>query len=128
MLELLTGAISGVVSGTGMGGGTILILVLSVFLGIDQHRAQATNLIFFIPTSISAIIGVTKEKLINWRVAIPVSIVGMITAYIGAKISIKMSVTMLKKFFGIFLAIIAILEIYNFIKKYIKNKTANNKH
>lgn len=32
MLEILTGLISGIVSGTGMGGGTILILVLSVFM------------------------------------------------------------------------------------------------
>lgn len=32
MLEILTGLISGIVSGTGMGGGTILILVLSVFI------------------------------------------------------------------------------------------------
>ena len=47
MWEMITGFVSGIVSGTGMGGGTILILVLSVFLGIEQHTAQATNLIFF---------------------------------------------------------------------------------
>ena len=34
MLEVLIGIISGVISGTGMGGGTILILILSVFMGI----------------------------------------------------------------------------------------------
>ena len=56
MWEFLTGLISGTVSGTGMGGGTILILVLSVFLGIEQHVAQATTLVFLVPTSISAII------------------------------------------------------------------------
>ena len=43
MLEILTGFISGIVSGTGMGGGTILILILSLFMGVDQHIAQATN-------------------------------------------------------------------------------------
>ena len=55
MLEMLIGFISGIVSGTGMGGGTILILCLSIFLEINQKTAQATNLIFFIPTSIAAI-------------------------------------------------------------------------
>ena len=50
MWEIVTGLISGTVSGTGMGGGTILILVLSIFLGVEQHTAQATNLVFFIPT------------------------------------------------------------------------------
>ena len=37
MWEIVTGLISGTVSGTGMGGGTILILVLSIFLGVEQH-------------------------------------------------------------------------------------------
>ena len=32
MLEVLTGFISGIVSGTGQGGGTILILILSVII------------------------------------------------------------------------------------------------
>lgn len=40
MLNVLIGAVSGVVSGMGMGGGTILILCLSLFLGKDQHIAQ----------------------------------------------------------------------------------------
>ena len=48
MAETLIGIISGIVSGTGMGGGTILIFFLTFMLGIDQHVAQATNLIFFI--------------------------------------------------------------------------------
>ena len=66
MLEILTGIISGTVSGTGMGGGTILILILSVFMGIDQHVAQATNLIFFVPTSIAAIyINIKQKKLLH---------------------------------------------------------------
>ena len=56
MLEILTGLVSGTVSGTGMGGGTILILILSVFMGVEQHTAQATNLVFFVPTSLSAIV------------------------------------------------------------------------
>ena len=56
MIEILIGMISGIISGTGMGGGTILIFLLTFMMGIEQHVAQATNLIFFIPTSIVAII------------------------------------------------------------------------
>ena len=47
MLEILIGTISGIISGIGMGGGTILILLLSVIWNYEQHIAQATNLIFF---------------------------------------------------------------------------------
>ena len=67
MIEILTGFISGIVSGTGMGGGTILILCLSIFLGINQKIAQATNLIFFIPTSIAAIYVNIKKKKIDFK-------------------------------------------------------------
>ena len=62
MWEILIGVVSGIVSGTGMGGGTILILCLSFFIGMNQHEAQASNLVFFIPTSIVAIIVNIKQK------------------------------------------------------------------
>ena len=127
MLEILTGIVSGIVSGTGMGGGTILILILSVFIGIDQHVAQATNLIFFVPTSITAIITTMKEKLINWEIGIPVAISGVIGAIFGAKISVNMDVNRLKKYFGIFLILITIYEIYSLIKQYKIDKNSNNK-
>jgi len=127
MLEILTGIISGTVSGTGMGGGTILILILSIFMGIDQHVAQATNLIFFVPTSITAIIITMKEKLINWKIGIPVAISGIIGAIFGAKISVNMDVNRLKKYFGIFLLLITIYEIYSLIKTYKMTKQRNNK-
>ena len=128
MIEILTGLISGIVSGTGMGGGTILILILSLFLNIDQHIAQATNLVFFIPTSVTAIYVNWKNKLINWKVAIPVVVFGIIGAIVGASLAMKTDVKNLKKFFGIFLGIIAIHEIYSLIKEYKINKKRNNNH
>ena len=119
MLEILIGILSGIISGTGMGGGTILIFLLVYVIGLDQHIAQATNLIFFIPTSIIAIIINLKNKNIALKTAIFVSVFGILGAIIGANI--------LRKCFGIFLAIIAIHEIYTIIKWYKKNKIRDNK-
>lgn len=127
MIEVLTGFVSGIVSGTGMGGGTILILCLSIFLGIEQKTAQATNLVFFIPTSIAAIYVNIKEKKINGKVAKGIIIWGIIGAILGAIIAQKMNVNLLKKLFGIFLAVIAIHEIYILFKEYKKGKRRNNK-
>lgn len=127
MIEILIGIISGFVSGMGMGGGTILILCLSMFLGVEQHIAQATNLVFFIPTSIVAIITNIKQKYIDFKIAIPIAITGIVGATIGAIISNKTDVKMLKKYFGIFLALIAVWEIYSIIKKYRFNKKTHNK-
>ena len=119
MQEILIGLISGIVSGTGMGGGTVLILMLSIIMGIEQHIAQATNLVFFIPTSIAAIITNWKYKLVDKKVALWVSIFGVIGAITGAIVSSKTNVEKLKKYFGIFLAMVAIFEIYSFFRQYI---------
>ena len=102
MWEFITGLISGTISGTGMGGGTILILVLSIFLGVEQHKAQATNLVFFIPTSIAAIIVSIKSKLIEWKIGMTLALSGIIGA------------------------IIAIYETYSIIKEYKKTKSTDN--
>ena len=120
MLEGLTGVISGIVSGMGMGGGTILITILVCFLGIDQKVAQAVNLVFFIPTSIVATIVNIKNKEINWKLAVPISILGAIGAFIGAFIATKIEVGNLRKMFAIFLIFIAIFETYSWYKKYVK--------
>lgn len=128
MIEILIGFISGIVSGTGMGGGTILILCLSMFMGVEQHIAQATNLVFFVPTSIMAIIINVKQKYIDFKVAIPIAISGIIGAVIGAIFANKTDVRHLKKYFGVFLALIAIWEIYSLLKQYIFIKKSHNKN
>lgn len=122
MAEILMGLVSGIVSGTGMGGGTILIFLLTFIMGVEQHIAQATNLIFFIPTSIVAIIVNLKNKNIDIPLAIIISVFGILGAIIGANISININVNILKKCFGIFLAIIAINEIYSIVKEYKNTK------
>ncbi len=111
-----------------MGGGTILILLLSIFKDLDQHIAQATNLVFFIPTAISAIIVGIKNKNVEWKIAIPIIIAGVIGAIISANISSIMDVKLLRKLFGIFLLIIASYEIYSWHKMYMKEKIRHTKN
>lgn len=127
MKEILIGIISGVFSGIGMGGGTILIFFLTVFAGLEQHIAQATNLIYFIPTAISSIIINYKDNNIDKKLAISVSVFGIIGAIIGAIISTNMQVNILRKYFGFFLVVIAIHEIYTLFKEYKLHRNRNTK-
>lgn len=123
MLPVLFGLISGIVTGLGMGGGTVLILLLSLFLDMEQHIAQATNLIFFIPTSIAAIIMNIKQKNIELKLAFIICIFGIIGAIIGAIIAENISSQNLRKYFAIFILIIAIHEVYVIYIEYrIKRK------
>lgn len=127
MKEIIIGLVSGIVSGTGMGGGTILIFLLTYICGLEQHVAQATNLIFFIPTSIVAIIVNIKNRNIDLKLATIISIFGILGAIIGANLSVHTNVDKLRRYFGIFLAIIAIHEIYTIIKENKKTKEGQNK-
>ena len=128
MKEILIGSFSGIFSGIGMGGGTVLIFLLTIFLGLEQHIAQATNLIYFVPTAISAIIVNYREKNIDIKLSKMVSFYGAIGATIGAIISINTDMQKLRKVYGVFLAIIAIHEIYTLIKEYKLHRNRNTKH
>ena len=87
-------------------------------MNLNQHVAQATNLVFFIPTSIAAIIINLKQKNIDLKVAKVISLFGIVGAVIGAIIADKMKTESLRKFFAIFILIIAIREIYSLYKEY----------
>lgn len=111
-----------------MGGGTILILLLSIFLNIEQNVAQAANLIFFIPTAITAIAIGIKNKNINIKQSWLILVTGIIGTIISANLSSKMNVQVLKKLFGIYLLLIAIYEIYLWFNMYIKKQKGHNKN
>lgn len=126
MLEVIAGVIAGIIGGIGLGGSTILILILSMFMGIEQHISQATNIIFFIPMAIISVLLNIKHKLIKWKIAIPIIIAGVIGAVIGAKFAIQADSLHLKRYFGIFLSLIAIYEIYYLFIEYKNKRKSNN--
>ena len=127
MKEIIIGMISGTVAALGMGGGTVLILLLSIFSEFNQHLIQGTNLIFFIPTSITAIYINIKNKRINYKKSGIIIFSGIIGAIIGSRFSFRFESSSLRKYFGVFLLFIAFFEIYSFFRKYIILKRENNK-
>lgn len=124
MLSILFGFIAGIVTGLGMGGGTILILLLSLFMGLEQHVAQATNLVFFIPTSLAAIMINIKQKNVNLKIAGIISVFGIMGSIIGSIISERVSSDLLRKWFAVFIFVIALHEVYELYKEY-KRKPKN---
>ena len=70
---ILFGFIGGVLGGMGMGGGTLLIPLLTIGLKLSQQNSQAIKLLAFLPMSIIALIIHTKNKLVNYKIAIPIA-------------------------------------------------------
>lgn len=106
-------------------GGSTLVLLLDLFLNFDQHIAQATNLICFIPAAIISVFFNIKAKNINYKLAFPIIVFGIIGSIIGSSISSRLDVIHLKKMFGIFLILIALNEFYLLIREYIKNRKSH---
>ena len=124
---ILVGIISGIVTGLGMGGGSILILILVAFMSVSQHVAQAINLIFFIPTAVIAIIIHIKNKSVEKQVAKKLFLVTIVGSAFGAYLTSFVEPNNLTKYFGIFLLIIGIYEIVTTIKEHLKEKGEDKK-
>ena len=61
-LLILAGIVGGIIGGMGMGGGTLLIPILTIFLDVEQKNAQAINLVAFIPMAIIVTVINIKRK------------------------------------------------------------------
>lgn len=119
---VLAGLISGVVGGMGMGGGTLLIPVLTIFLSFAQKDAQAINLLAFIPMSIFALIVHIKNKLVDFKVGIPIVLVGICFSIGGSLLANSLSNEFLRKIFGVFLLLVGLNQILQTILTLKKNK------
>ena len=116
----LTGVVSGVLGGMGMGGGTLLIPLLTLLFGFNQKVVQGINLISFSVMAI-IVIGVhIKNKLIDFKVAICFASIALVSAVGGAFLASVVHATCLKVCFGVLLIAIAILEAVYEIKGHFK--------
>ena len=65
VLPLLAGMGCGVLSAWGVGGGTLLLLVMTLFFGVDQAAAQGVNLLYFLPTAAMGLIWHRQNGLLD---------------------------------------------------------------
>lgn len=112
ILVILIAVASGIISGMGIGGGTILIPALIFIEGLNQHQAQGVNLIYFVPTAVIALITHAKNKNIEKQIVLPIVLTGLLGVAAGALIAVKMDAGLLKKLFGGFLLIMGLTEIF----------------
>ena len=119
------GFFSGIISGMGIGGGTILIPALILLLDLGQQQAQGVNLIYFIPTAITALITHHKNKNVLWKTAKPLALTGLVGAAAGAFLAVSMDAEILRKCFGGFLFFMGLSELLK--KKAIEEKSYAHK-
>ena len=113
-----------------MGGGTLLIPLLTLFTGMEQHVAQAVNLIAFIPMSAVALFVHVKNKLVDFKYLLWVALPAVAASgpaaffvkYVGGK--------SLSRYFGMFLAVLGVYQLVALLVSKIreqKEKRRKNK-
>ena len=112
LLPFLAGTVTGILSGFGVGGGTILLVYMTAFAGLDQRLAQGINLLYFIPAALLALPNHIKNGYIEKQILIPAISAGLLCAALAAWIATGLEVSLLRKLFGVFLILIGVREFF----------------
>ena len=111
IVNILVALTAGFLGAIGVGGGSVFIIYLTLFLNLSQLKSQGINLLFFIPCSLVGILFHIKNKLIDYKKAIPLIISGIMGVCFGMFLQHYIDETLLRKIFGIFILIIALSQL-----------------
>lgn len=111
-IAILAGFITGIISGFGIGGGTVLMVYLTAVLSLEQRTAQGINLLYFLPTAAAALIIHSKNRYVEWKAVFPAVLCGCVTAGILSYAAMSMDLGLLKKLFGGFLIATGLMEVF----------------
>ena len=111
MVAILVGAALGFLSGLGVGGGSLLLLWLTLVMGEPQETARVMNLMFFLPCALIATVFRWKQSKLPLPIALPAVLGGVLGAAIGCLMGPQLDADLLKKAFGILFILTAIREL-----------------
>ncbi len=104
---ILAGIAGGIMGGMGLGGGTLLIPLLTVFLDVNGKQAAAINLISFIPMSVIACVIHAKNKLLDIKKALLIALPATATCVASSLLAQRISADSISKGFAVFLICLA---------------------
>ena len=114
---VVVGVICGVVGGMGMGGGTLLIPLLTTFCMFEQHTAQAVNLIAFIPMSVFSLIIHAKNKLLRPKYLLSVALPAVALSVVSSFLAMRLEGEFLSVCFGWFLILLGIFQLFSALRR-----------
>lgn len=110
-MTLLVGTALGFLTGLGVGGGSLLILWLTLGLGMDQETARSINLLFFLPSALVACCFRQQQGNLNLKKVYPAMIAGAVSAAVFTVLSGNLNTGLMKQMFGILLLLTGIREL-----------------
>ena len=111
--DIIAGIFSGIAGAMGLGGGGILVLYLTLYLNMEQLKAQGINLVFFLPCALISLLLNFRGGLVKWKEAIPIALGGLFGVIFGIHLANIISSDILRKIFAVFLLIVGFIEIFS---------------
>lgn len=112
LIAALAGAPAGVLSGFGVGGGSLLLIYMTSFAGVPQALAQGINLLYFLPTAAAALPAHFKNGCVEKKALLPAISAGLIFSALAAWAATALDVELLRRCFGGFLILIGLRELF----------------
>ena len=123
LIYMLCGFAGGLLGGMGMGGGTALIPLLTIFCGVEQSAAQGINLLAFLPMAAIALSIHAKNGLLSKEGLVPLIVPALVFSVLGSLLAAYLPAEALKKGFGVFLVLLSFLQLKSAIAR---RKTEKN--
>lgn len=111
VVNFLVGVATGIVSGFGIGGGSLLVLYLTAITGMSQYTAGGINLLYFVGCAPAALFGHVKNKLVEWRIVFWCVLAGVAVAIPTSLLADNFNSDWLRRLFGLMLLYIGIKEL-----------------
>lgn len=112
VFPLLIGTALGFLSGLGVGGGSLLILYLTLILDTPMEEARMLNLMFFLPTALIASIFRVKQGHLNLKNLFPALAAAIAAAVLFSFLTGGLDTALLRKPFGILLTATGLRELF----------------
>lgn len=116
-LGSIAGFLSGLAGAMGLGGGSVLILYLTLLAGVEQLAAQGINLIFFLPTAAVAVAVYIRRGDIALRQILPIILFGSLGTLCGSMATELFSGDTAGKIFGGFILLYGAIQLFSPAKK-----------
>lgn len=112
----LCGLAGGLLGGMGMGGGTALIPLLTLF-GVGQAAAQGINLVSFLPMAAFALPVHAKSGLLKGEGLLPLALSALAFSALTALLAAHLPSDVLERGFGVFLIALALVRLRAVFRK-----------
>ena len=112
MLNVFVGLALGFLAGLGVGGGSLLMLWLTIILNVSAETAQSINLLFFLPAATASLLFQKDKGKPQWQIVLPAAAAGIAASLFIWSITKGLDTEAMRKPFGILLIITALRELF----------------